>query len=92
MKWIRLGALSALLLSIIAVLILFLMVKHVPRQEAAWQQTRTEITPAKRTLLQGSHLCQRFIFVLLPGCLGLVAVSATGYVLAVRKDKKGGAT
>ena len=87
MKLTRLGALGALLLSIIATLVLFLMVKHVPRQEDAWQQSRAEITPAKATLLRCSHLCQRFFFVLLPGCVGLMAVSATGYVIAVRKDR-----
>ena len=92
MKWIRLGALSALLLSIIAVLMLYLMVKQVPRQEAAWEQSRAEITVGQRVLLKGSHLCQRFLWVLLPGCVGLVVVSATGYVLAVRKGKPSQAT
>lgn len=87
MKWIRLGTLSALLLSLTAVLALTLMVKHVPRQEEAWLATRAEITPARQGLLRCSHLCQRFLIVLLPGCMGLVALSTAGYVLAVRKDK-----
>ena len=87
MKWTRLAALSALLLSFIAALTLFLMVKYVPYHEDAWQRTRSEITPAKRALLGCSHLCQRFFIVLLPGCVGLVAISATGYVWAAKKDK-----
>ena len=85
---IRLGAFGVLIFSLTAGLFLFLMVKQVPRHEDAWQQARMELSTGQQMLLQCSHRCRSVLVVLLPGCVALIALSATAYVMAVRKDRR----
>ena len=86
MKNSRAVALGAVLLCLVFIVIQILMVKHVPRLEDSWTQTREAITPGKSLLLRSSYLFKKSVLILLPGTLALTAAAVSWYMATVRNQ------